>query len=184
MITAGKPIKSLTVQLLDYLRDENGKKLKFENAEEAKEYLKSKKFTDDEIRQFVFQEIDKYFKIGSYIPQTNDTAEIIGRDEYGEGLIFKDEEAYKTSLDKVCYIPELSDTKYTRKDFLDIVENQENIADNLFYNVDWQHPESLLQDYYASGEVDDCTKCGKIFACYDKKECPHCHAPYDAEWEI
>jgi hypothetical protein len=39
-----------------------------------------------------------YLKIGSYIPETGETEAVIEREFYGQGYIFKDEEAYDTGL--------------------------------------------------------------------------------------
>ena len=52
----------------------------------------------------------EYVKVGSFTPA----------DEMNE----KDEEAYldKEHPDKVCYIPELSDSLYTRQDFFGYVQ--------------------------------------------------------------
>ena len=123
----------------------------------------------------------EYIKVGKYIPATENAPAVFDRELFGQGFIFKDDEAYETGLDKFCYIPELSDKTYTHQDFLDMVDGQEHLADLLFEEVDWQCPESLMEDYYANGEFDDCPKCKKVFACYKKRECPHCHAPYCAE---
>jgi tRNA(Ile)-lysidine synthase TilS/MesJ len=122
-----------------------------------------------------------YLKIGQYTPATGDSDAVIEREYYGQGYIFKDEEAFHTDLNAVCYIPELSDAAYTRQSFLDLMDGQEDLAGDLFDRVDWQHPESLLEEDYANGEYADCPECGRMFACYDKSECPHCHAPYAAE---
>ena len=125
----------------------------------------------------------EYLKVGQYTPATDDAEAIIDREFYGQGFIFLDEEAYESSLDKVCYIPELSDTTYTHQDFLNLTDNQEAWASDLFDSVDWQHPESLLEEYYANGELADCPACGRMFACYGKTECPHCHAQYKEDEE-
>lgn len=123
----------------------------------------------------------KYLKVGQYTPATDESETIIGREFHGQGYIFKDEEAYESSLDKICYIPELSDTAYIHRSFLDMMDGQESLARALFDHVDWQHPETLLAEDYANGEYDDCPVCGRMFACYDKTECPNCHAPYRRE---
>ena len=119
-----------------------------------------------------------YLKVGNYTPATANAEAVIEREYYGQGFIFKDEEAFYTGLDKVCYIPELSDNTYTRQDFLDLMDGQEALAQSLFERVDWQHPETLLQEDYVNGEYDDCQECGRMFACYEKVQCPHCGAAY------
>lgn len=118
-------------------------------------------------------------KVGS-IEDTGDEY-IIHREFYGQGMIFKDEEAYRTNKDKPCYAPELSDSVYTGNDFLELCNCQEDLADELFEEVDWQHPESLKEDWFVNNEWVECKKCGRIIdygdGCNDKK-CPSCG------WEV
>ena len=84
--------------------------------------------------------------IGSYTPPDEyGKGEIIDRDYYRQGLIFKDEDAFQNRPDDVCYIPELSDEKYTRNDILKILAGDEELAKTMFEELDWQHPESLLK---------------------------------------
>jgi hypothetical protein len=116
-----------------------------------------------------------YLKIGSYTPATDEMEAVIDREFYGQCYIFKDEEAYNTDLDKPCYIPELSDAIYTHQSFLDMMDGQEKLARDLFERVDWQHPETLIEEDFASGEYDICPECGRMFACYGRTTCPHCH---------
>ena len=98
-------------------------------------------------------ETREYVKVGSFKPadEMNEKGAVIERDFYRQGNIFKDEEAYldKEHPDKVCYIPELSDSLYTRQDFLDMCNGQEDIADRIFEAVDWQHPETYLEEQWA-----------------------------------
>ena len=51
----------------------------------------------------------KMILIGSYSPENGGKPEIIDRDYYRQGWIFKDEDAFQNRPDDVCYIPELSD---------------------------------------------------------------------------
>ena len=120
-------------------------------------------------------------KIGIYKPETDTEDEVIEREYFRQGFIYKDEEAYKNSFDKVCYIPELSDNVYTHQNFLDMCDDQEELASELFGAVDWQHPETLIEDWYVNGEWDTCQECNRMFSCYGETECPHCHAKYESE---
>lgn len=128
----------------------------------------------------------KYVKVGNYIPadEMNGKVAVIERDFFQQGYIFKDEEAYldKESPDKVCYIPELSDSLYTRHDFLEMCNGQEDIADFVFDAVDWQHPETYLEEQWAE-ELAECPACGKWFWCYGVHYCPHCGAKHEEEPE-
>ena len=58
---------------------------------------------------------------------------------------------------------------------------QEEFADELFEEVDWQHPETLMVDWFVNNEWVRCEKCGRLInygdGCNDKK-CPSCG------WEV
>ena len=98
---------------------------------------------------------ETYLKVGGYTPETEDTEAVIDRDYYRQGWIFKDEEAFLHYPDKVCYVPELSDEGYTRQDFLDMVGGQKEFARECFYAVDWQHPETWIDDLRFSEIVSE-----------------------------
>jgi len=181
-IIVGRPINGITINGLEWLLDDAGNyELRFEDEEKAKEFLTKKGYTEEDMEWFEFVDVPDYEVIGKYIPAADGRPEIIEREYKGQGYIFKDNEAYYTSLDKVCYIAELSDEKYTHQSFLDIAAGDEGLAETLFDMVDWQMPESLLSDFEDSGEVDYCESCGKVFRCYEKTKCPHCEAPYERE---
>lgn len=108
--------------------------------------------------------------------------EYLQREWFRQGMIFKDEEAFKSGKG-VCYVPELTDTLYDREAFLAMANGQEEIAEMIFDAVDWQHPETYLDEQYVNGELDVCKNCGKIFESYDAKKCPHCGAEYVKEDE-
>ena len=93
----------------------------------------------------------KILLVGSYSPERGNEPEKIDRDYYRQGWIFKDEDAFQNRPDDVCYIPELSDEKYTRNDILKILAGDEELAKTMFKELDWQHPESLLEDWKANG---------------------------------
>nr|DAO43609.1 MAG TPA: zinc-ribbon containing domain protein [Caudoviricetes sp.] len=121
----------------------------------------------------------EYLKVGSYTPpDENGEGEKIVREFYGQGMIFKDEDAFYNRPDDACYIPELSDTVYTRNSILQECNNQTDLAEEVFEAVDWQHVSSLLEDWMRNGELDTCKKCGKLFNSYDAKNCPYCGAEY------
>lgn len=101
-----------------------------------------------------------YIKVASYTPpDENGGGEKIVREFYGQGMIFKSDEAFYDTEhpDRVCHIPELSDTKYTRNS-------------------------SLLEDWFRNGELGACKECGKIFNCYGKTKCPYCGAKYEGKF--
>ena len=45
----------------------------------------------------------------------------------------------------MCYIAELSDETYTKNDILSICKGNEEIASEVFYNIDWQSPEMEIE---------------------------------------
>lgn len=91
---------------------------------------------------------------------------------YGQGLIYKNTDAYEKQSEEICYVPEYGADDfgnithgYTFRDFQRIaseyVENnvdvqiylnsegysEEVIADELFSSVDWQSPETLVSEW-------------------------------------
>ena len=71
----------------------------------------------------------------------------IFRGETDQGLVYKNFDNYETG-EGICYVPELSDTTYTKKDILDICEGNERLARFIFDTIDWQSPETFLHDLY------------------------------------
>lgn len=128
------------------------------------------------------EEKKEYLKIGEYIPadEESGTPEVIDRGYYRQGWIFKDEEAYldEEHPDRICYIPELSDFLYTRKDFLNMCNGQSEIADRIFDEVDWQRPETCLEDQWYE-ELSICPHCQKWYWCYGVDQCPYCGKKHD-----
>ncbi len=115
-------------------------------------------------------------KVGGIVVDSNGNVTDIYREYYRQGKIFKDEDAYHNHKDKPCYIPELSIHVYTGNDFLELCKGQQEFADELFEGVDWQHPESLMEDWMRSNEWVLC-ECGNIVnygdGCNDTR-CPKC----------
>ena len=81
------------------------------------------------------------------------------------GFIFKSFENYQNGKE-ICYIPENAsgyDFKefldesygYTRKDFEKLCEGTRIDPDYLFELVDWQFPQTLLDELLSNDEVDD-----------------------------
>ena len=86
------------------------------------------------------------------MPKTRDAEAVIERGRTEQGYVFKDEKAFLKCKNKVCYVPELHDMGYTRKNFLDLCGGRADLAEELFFTVDWQSPESLLEDWLQQGE--------------------------------
>lgn len=130
------------------------------------------------------EEKKEYLKVGKYIEEDveNGIQEVIAREFYGQGMIFKDEEAYydKDHPDRVCYIPELHDSLYTRKDFLDMCNGQPEIADRIFEAVDWQSPETYLEEQWYE-ELAICPHCQKWYWCYGVDQCPYCGKKHNGD---
>jgi hypothetical protein len=121
--------------------------------------------------------------IGNYTPATDEHEAIIDKGASEQGYIFKDEEAFELHTDKVCYIPELSDTLYTRNSFMDMCNGQEQFARYAFQSVNWQHPEAYIDEQFVNSEWDECPKCGHWFDLWDtdKPPCKKCGAALDYE---
>ncbi|MGN0485532.1 MAG: hypothetical protein ACI4HI_18490 [Lachnospiraceae bacterium] len=126
------------------------------------------------------QKNEEYIKVGSYTPPGKDgNGEKIIREYFGQGMIFKDEDAFLHRPDDVCYIPELSDTVYTRNSIIEECNGQTGIAECVFYEIDWQHVSSLLDDWLGSEELIICRNCGKMFFSEDSEKCPYCGRRYE-----
>jgi len=108
--------------------------------------------------------------VGSYDPETEE----ISREFFGQGYIVKDENAFLAYSDKVCYVPELSDTKYTRNDFLEICKGNVDFAEAVFYEVDWQHPETLVEQILRYGDWVECESCSELYDTEEFDACPKC----------
>lgn len=129
----------------------------------------------------VMNSVQKYAIIGSYTPEVDEQEAIIKKEFFGQGYIFKDEEAFELHPDKVCYVPERSDATYTRNSLIALCNGQERFARIVFESMDWQYPETYVDEQFANGEWDACPKCGHWFSLWDedKPPCKKCGAALD-----
>lgn len=118
-------------------------------------------------------------KVGSCKIDKNGILIDIHREYWSQGWIFKDTEAFELSHSLPCYISELSDKAYTRKDILALCDNQERIAEKIFYQLDWQTPEALLDEEISVGELTICEGCQRLFESYHTMQCPKCGHNHD-----
>lgn len=86
----------------------------------------------------------------------------IERGHSDQGMIYKNEEAF-INKSGVCYIPELNDIEYSYNDFLDIALGDEKIAGILFEAVDWQSPDTLVDEWLNDNELFYCNKCKQYY---------------------
>ncbi len=86
----------------------------------------------------------------------------INRKYYRQDMIFKDEDACRNRKDEPCYAPELSYSVYTGNDILNIFNGQQEFADELFEGLDWQHPETLMEDWIRNNDWVVCDGCGEL----------------------
>lgn len=96
---------------------------------------------------------------------------------FGQGWVFKSFKNYMEKPDAPCYVAELTDEIYTANDILKLCRNQKSFADQLFGELDWQHPASELDELVASEEWYVCENCGKLVNYMDGEgdlECPFC----------
>ena len=100
----------------------------------------------------------------------------IDRQWYGQGMVFKSWEAYHERPDDPCYVPEGTDSVYSAADFLQMCNGQKEFADELFEGVDWQHPETLLEDWEVNVEWERCERCGTLIDMGNEavERCPKC----------
>lgn len=113
-------------------------------------------------------------KVGECVVDREGLILTLRRQYYRQGWIFKDWEAFYYEPGKPCYVPELSETVYTREDFLNLCKGQKDMAEDVFEAVDWQHPDVYLDEQYQSGKLAVCGFCGNIFRSGGADKCPYC----------
>lgn len=113
--------------------------------------------------------MSKFYKIGEILENGE-----IEKGESSQGMIYKDYEAFKNKSG-VCYVPELDDKQYTYSDFLDLVTGNENLAEIIFSLVDWQSPETKLEELVSNDEIHFCVNCNKAYESYEVDNCPYCN---------
>ena len=82
----------------------------------------------------------------------NDNGELeIERGATEQGYVYKNFKAYEDKTDEICYIPELSDTTYNWQYFQDEFDE---LADEVFYTIDWQSPYSYYDELHQYEDND------------------------------
>ena len=124
----------------------------------------------------MLERAEKYEVIGECKIDENGEIVKLEREWFRQGYIYKNPNAYHNDKSAVCYVPELSDAVYSRNDFLRICNGQEDLAKQLFEGCDWQHPESLFEDWVVNEEWFACKKCGWITDAGGEEitKCPKC----------
>lgn len=93
-----------------------------------------------------------------------------------QGAYFKSPLSFRAYPDAPCYCGENMDEYWTYNDFMQLAEGNEEIAEDLFCSLEWQHPETLFEEYLRDGEYERCAACGKLIhaKCEEVEKCPHC----------
>ena len=116
-----------------------------------------------------------FLLISSHVVNNKEHEDFFEREYYRQGFVYKDEEAFLHSLKRVCYVPELTDAKYTQEDFMEMCNGQEDFARECFYAIDWQHPETWIEEQYLNNEWGWCNRCEMIYEMFgDSCACPKC----------
>lgn len=102
-----------------------------------------------------------------------------------DGVVYKDDMAFETG-EGVCYVPEFGFENsnenpfefyakaliateiegntyvaiqgYTRQDFIELCDGNEKLARELYDHVDWQHPETLWDEWLEDEELQEMLK--------------------------
>ena len=92
------------------------------------------------------------------------------------GMAFKSwRRFYLGALDEICYVPDGSDSGYSRQSFLDLCDGDNDLAERLFEAVTREHPESWIDQAITSGEWIVCDGCGKLYDVDGNSGvCPEC----------
>ena len=95
------------------------------------------------------------------------------REFFQQGWIYKNPGNF-IKKSGVCYVPELSDSEYTYRDFLELCGGNEELAEYVFEMVDWQHPESFIDADLPYIGVFPCGSCGYLYDTESNDCCPQC----------
>lgn len=100
-------------------------------------------------------------------------------------MFFKDSAIYEDELSfyQVCYVPENADeygerTGYSHRDLLQLVHGDKKLCNQLFYSLDWQFPETLIDENFIDGLWEECPSCKKWFDSEDEKGKPQTQCPF------
>ncbi len=105
----------------------------------------------------------KLLLVGEYSSGKKGEPPTIHRGMYGEGMIFKDEDAFLHTMDQTCYVPELSNICYSRRDFLRICNGQVEFAEQCFYALDWKALETFVEEMFTEAEWAMCPRCQQLY---------------------
>lgn len=89
--------------------------------------------------------LDRNSSIGEIELDIDGTLLDVSRGGTEQGFVYKNEWAFYSHSDDVCYIPELGDDLYRYQDFLELCEFEE-FAEDVFNTVDWQFPETYWDE--------------------------------------
>ena len=98
----------------------------------------------------------QFLMVGERHVDPKTTKWVYEKEFYRQGFIYKDEHAFLFGLNEVCYIAEddypNEEKHYTRKDIVRICGGDVDLAMQIFYLLDWQHPETLMDEYRRENE--------------------------------
>ena len=78
-------------------------------------------------------------------------------------------------------MPELSDTAYTRNDLLALCDGQVRLAQCCFDCLNWQSPETWVDEQFIFGEWVRCEECHRVYDSEEYSSCPHCGNEQDGD---
>lgn len=113
------------------------------------------------IEELINQTINKIMNKKKFLLIGNIENGVVYAGETVNGMVYKSEEAYLEHPDEICYVPEHGFPEeeqhyqgaiknvcgYTRNTLLELCENNQNLCDSLFREVDWQFPETWLNEF-------------------------------------
>lgn len=98
----------------------------------------------------------------------------------------RDNDAFYKDYHSICYVPENAESnkdQYSRSRLLALVHGDESLCTQLFETLEWQFPETLIDENVRDGLWGKCEACGRYHDTEDKEmtECPHCHSVLKGE---
>lgn len=94
----------------------------------------------------------------------------------------KNKGAYYNGMQAICYVPENAESDkdhYSHSRLLALVHGDEKLCKQLFDTLDWQFPETLIDENLRDGLWGECEACGRYYdtSIVKYNECPICHTP-------
>jgi hypothetical protein len=142
MVIVGKHINGITINPLEYLLDDDGEVMEFDTEKSAKTYLRDRDFTDDDLFDLVFEQVDDPAEEVNPDPPLTE----VSKNENPDGQIISE------SLSKT----ELTEAYSTINKIEDLISE----ADGLFSQIPLVIQDAILNAHNESATLQYCLRWG------------------------